>query len=234
VTDRGEVHVLVLGRDTLRLTEPASLLEDHRVVLSVSADPLAALLTFPDLAPDAVVVPVALPHVDVTSLVAVVSTLTDRPCFVSWSPDQGATAVVKACLTAGARGLLPPLVSVRELVTALQIGGAVPHHDPVVEIGQLCIDLPGLVVQRGGRRTRLTPAQASLLDALARGYPDPVERERLMASLDLTGRPHALTQAVTRLRRRLRSLGLDWDPVAFVDGGGYRLTPAPTESAEAG
>jgi DNA-binding response OmpR family regulator len=234
MSGRSEVHVLVLGRDTLLLTEPARLLEDHRVVLSVSEDPLAALLTFPDLAPDAVVVPVTLPHVDVISLVAAVSTLTDRPCFVSWSPAQGATAVVTACLGAGARGLLPPMVSVRELVTALQIGGVVPHHDPVVEIGQLCIDLPGLVVQRGGRRTRLTPAQASLLDALARGYPEPVERERLMTTLGLTGRPQALTQAVTRLRRRLRSLDLDWDPVAFVDGGGYRLTPTPAASAEAG
>jgi DNA-binding response OmpR family regulator len=234
VTGRSEVHVLVLGHDTLRLTEPERLLEDHRIVLSVSEDPLAALLSFPDLAPDAVVVPAMLPHVDVSSLVAVVSRLAGRPCFVSWSPSEGATAVVKACLSAGALGLLPPRVTVRELVTALHVAGVVARQGPVVEIGQLCIDLPGLVVQRGGRRTRLTHAQASLLDALARGYPDPVERERLMASLDLTGRPHALTQAVTRLRRRLRSLGLDWDPVAFVDGGGYRLTPAPTESAEAG
>ena len=48
VRDHQDIHVVVLGRDTLALTEPPSTLHDHRVSLSVHDDVLGALLAFPE------------------------------------------------------------------------------------------------------------------------------------------------------------------------------------------
>jgi two-component system, OmpR family, response regulator MtrA len=233
VRDHQDVHVLVLGQGTLSVTEPASALRDHRVALSVHEDALAALLAFPELAPDAVVVPTALPGIDVTALISAISGAGNRPCFVSWAPEQGSTTTVTACLSAGARGLLPPRITVRELVTALHVAGVVAHEEPVLQVGELTVDLAGLVARHGPQRCQLNPGQAALLEALARAHPHPVSRDELMATLGLTGRPHTLTQAVTRLRRQLRGLRLAWDPVEFVPGGAYRLvgsSPALTET----
>lgn len=233
VRDHQDVHVVVLGRDTLSLTEPLSTLHDYRVALSVHEDVLAALLAFPDLAPDAVVVPTTLPGIDVTALVSAISGAGKRPCFVTWAPTTGPTTMVAACLSAGALALLPPRVSVRELLTALNAAGVVAHEQPVLQIGELSLDLAGLVARRGPERCQLNLGQAALLEALARAHPHAVGRDELMATLGLTGRPHTLTQAVTRLRRQLRTLDLGWDPVAFVPGGGYRLVAAPPVLSEA-
>ena len=233
VRDHQDVHVVVLGQGTLSLTEPASVLRDHRVALSVHEDALAALLTFPELAPDAVVVPTTLPGIDVAALVTAISGVGNRPCFVTWAPEQGSTATVTACLSAGARGLLPPRITVRELVTALHVAGVVAHEERAMQVGELTLDLAGLVARHGTQRCQLNPSQAALLEALARAHPHAVSRDELMVTLGMTGRPHTLTQAVTRLRRQLRALHLGWDPVEFVHGGGYRLvasSPALTES----
>jgi DNA-binding response OmpR family regulator len=223
VHDHQDIHVVVLGQGTLALSDPAGVLHDHRVALSVHEDALAALLAFPELCPDAVIVPTILPGIDVTALISAISNVGNRPCFVSWAPEQGSPTRVIACLSAGARGLLPPRVSVRDLVTALHAAGVVAHEQPLLQVGELTIDLPGLVARHGPQRCQLNPTQATLLEALARAYPHAVGRGELMAALGLTGSPHTLTQAVTRLRRRLRTLRLEWDPVAFVAGGGYRL-----------
>ncbi|MCA1783227.1 MAG: winged helix-turn-helix domain-containing protein [Intrasporangiaceae bacterium] len=142
--------------------------------------------------------------------------------------------MVTACLSAGARGLLPPRITVRELITALHVAGVVAHEERSLQVGELTIDLAGLVVRHGTQRCQLNPGQAALLEALARAHPHAVSRDGLMATLGLTGRPHTLTQAVTRLRRQLRTLRLDWDPVEFVHGGGYRLVasaPALSETS---
>lgn len=234
VRDHQDVHVVVLGQGTLSLTEPASVLHDYRVAMSVHEDALAALLTFPELAPDAVVVPTTLPGIDVTALVSAISRVGNRPCFVSWAPEQGSTAMVTACLSAGALGLLPPRITVRELITALHVAGVVSHEERALQIGELTIDLAGLVAWHGPQRCQLNPPQATLLEALARAYPHAVSRDELMAKLGLTGAPRTLTQAVTRLRRQLRTLPLHWDPVEFVPGGAYRLVasaPALSESS---
>lgn len=223
VRDHQDIHVVVLGRDTLSLTEPASALHDYRVSLSVHEDVLAALIAFPVLAPDAVVLPTTLPGMDVSALVAAISGVGKRPCFITWTPAEGPSTGVTACLSAGALALLPPRVSVRELLTALNAAGVVAHEEPLLRVGELTLDLAGLVARRGPQRCQLNLGQAALLEALARAYPHAVGRDELMTTLGLTGRPHTLTQAVTRLRRQLRTLRLEWDPVAFVPGGGYRL-----------
>lgn len=218
---------MVLGRDTLTLSEPESLLHDHRVAVSVLEDPIAALLAFADLAADAVVVPTVLPGIDVPALVAAISGAGNRPCFVAWSPERESQAGATASLAAGACGLLPPRVTVRELVSALHVAGVVAHQEPLLQLGELIVDVAGLVVRHGPRRCQLNPAQAALLEALARAHPHAVGREELMVTLGLTGRPHTLTQAVTRLRRHLRELELGWDPVEFVSGGYRLVTTAP-------
>lgn len=231
VRDHQDIHVVVLGRDTLCLTEPASTLHDHRVALSVHEDVLAALLAFPQLAPDAVVMPATLPGVEVTALVTAISGV-GRPCFVTWGPEAGPPQTAAAALAAGAHALLPPEVTVRTLLAALRAAGVVAHEEPVLQVGEITLDLAGLVARRGARRCQLNVGQAALLEALFRAAPHAVGRDELMATLGLTGRPHTLTQAVTRLRRQLRTLGLEWDPVAFVPGGGYRLVGSAAALSE--
>lgn len=232
VRDHQDIHVVVLGRDTLSLTEPTCILHDHRVALSVHEDVLAALLAFPELAPDAVVVPTTLPGVDVTALVKAISGV-GRPCFLTWGPAAGPPSTVAATLAAGACALLPPQVSVRQLLCALTAAGVVGHEEPVRRIGEITLDLAGLVARRGAQRCQLNLGQAALLEALARAYPRAVGRDELMATLGLSGQPHTLTQAVTRLRRQLRTLSLEWDPVVFVPGGGYRLVGSADVLSEA-
>lgn len=223
VRDHQDIHVVVLGRDTLALTEPPSTLHDHRVSLSVHDDVLGALLAFPELAPDAVVVPTALSGIDIPALVSAISGVGRRPCLVTWAPTDGPATAVTACLSAGALALLPPRASVRQLLGALTAAGVTAHEQPVLQVGELTVDLAGLVARRGPHRCQLNLGQTALLEALARAYPRAVGREELMATLGLSGTPHTLTQAVTRLRRHLRTLELEWDPVVFVPGGGYRL-----------
>lgn len=92
----------------------------------------------------------------------------------------------------------------------------------MLRAGPITLDLNGLTVHHGSARAQLSPTLTSLLEVLLRSYPEPVDQAELVAILELNS-TLTLRQTVVRLRKRLRSIGVDSNPVAHSRDGCYRL-----------
>lgn len=103
-----------------------------------------------------------------------------------------------------------------------------PPAGAALEIDALRIDLLARAVRVGETEVRLTPKELDLLVHLAQRPARVLEREELLA--EVWGYRHAgyartVDSHVTRVRKKLSSAGLAWDPITTVHGVGYRFDP---------
>jgi DNA-binding response OmpR family regulator len=221
----GEVRVLILGQETVTLTDGPQTLRSLGLEVTLHADPLAGLVAMTESRPHVVILPLQTDAVQVDALIRTITAAGWARCLVVWAPGDEATTRIERCLDAGASGLLPPLVSGRELAQLLSIAGLPKDPSPVLRAGGVTLDLGGLTVHREGSWSQLSPALARLLESLMRAHPEPVDQGELVVRLGLSS-TLALRQTVVRLRKRLRSIGVSANPIAHSRDGRYRLALA--------
>ena len=105
-----------------------------------------------------------------------------------------------------------------------------PEAEQAPDTFSLCggvVRLKGLVFERDGTRTALTPTEAELLQVLQQSAGDPVSREDLLKQVwGVTSvRTRTLDTHITRLRKKLEPDPARPQHIQTVHGVGYRLQP---------
>jgi len=184
---------------------------------------LAALAANP---PDAVVLDLVLPDGSGTQVTRELRTWSSAPVIVLSVVGDEAEKV--AALDAGADDYVQKPFGIDELLARLRalLRRATPSGEPVLEIGELAIDLEKRLVTVGGRRVQLTPNEFDLLRVLAQNEGKLMTHPAILRKVwgpTYGTESHYLHVYVSQLRRKLED-----DPsrpryLLTEAGAGYRL-----------
>ena len=135
-----------------------------------------------------------------------------------------------AGLTAGADDYLVKPFAFAELMARIDAvcRRAVVRPAPLLEIGDIQLDLATRRVQRGDREIDLTPTEFSLLEFLMRHNGQVVSRKMLCEHLwesDWEGATNVIEVHITRLRGKLDK-GFDHSLIETIRGRGYAIRSA--------
>jgi two-component system response regulator MprA len=186
--------------------------------VTVAADGGGALAAAERVAPDLIVLDLAMPGVDG---LAVCRRLRARgfptPILMLTARDGVPDRV--AGLEAGADDYLVKPFAVAELVARLR---ALTRRrgQALLSYADVTLDVAARRVSRAGRAIELTPREADLLELLLREAGHAVTRERLLSEIwDDAAEPNVVDRYVTRLRRKLGEPPL----INTVRGTGFAL-----------
>jgi len=213
-------RVLVVDddRSLRRMLERTLAAEGYEVALA--ADGGAALVSCERVAPDLIVLDVAMPGLDG---LAVCRRLRHKglatPILMLTARDEVPDRV--AGLEAGADDYLVKPFAVEELIArlrALTRRGAEPA--PVRSYGDVTLELATRRVTRAGRKLELTGREAELLELLLRAPGQLVSRELAIAEIwNGAAEPNVVDRYITRLRRKLGRPPV----IQTVRGAGFTL-----------
>ncbi len=194
-----------------------------------AAGALAAAAAHP---PAAVILDLVLPDGSGTDVCRELRTWTDAPVIVLSAVGEEREKI--AALDAGADDYVTKPFSVDELLARLRavLRRSAPEAGPVIEVGELRIDVPDRLVTRNGERIRLTPHEFDLLRFLAQNRGKLLTHRMLLREVwgpAYQVEAHYLHVYVSHLRAKIEP-----DPsrpryVLTEPGAGYRLVD-PAES----
>ncbi len=222
--DVGDTHlrerVLVVDDDPplRRMLERTLAAEGFEV--AVAADGGAALVAAERVAPDVIVLDVAMPGLDG---LAVCRRLRAKglPTPILMLTARDAVPDRVAGLEAGADDYLIKPFAVQELVARIRALTR-RHSDPQprVSYADLILDLEDRTARRSGRAIELTGREVALLELLLRDPGRTITRERALDEIwGGAAEPNVVDRYVTRLRRKLGSPPL----IRTVRGAGFTL-----------
>jgi two-component system, OmpR family, KDP operon response regulator KdpE len=189
----------------------------------------AALFAAAAHPPEAVILDLVLPDRSGTDVCRELRTWTEAPVIVLSAVGQESEKVV--ALDAGADDYVTKPFSVDELLARLRavLRRSGPSLDPVIEVGELTIDVPNRAVRRDGRRIKLTPHEFDLLRLLAQNRGKLLTHRMLLREVwgpSYQVEAHYLHVYVSNLRRKIESDPSKPRYVLTEPGAGYRLAEA--------
>ena len=182
--------------------------------------------------PDAVILDLVLPDGRGTDVARELRRWSRAPIIVLSAVGDEQEKV--AALDAGADDYVTKPFGVDELLARLRaaLRRALPSTDPVLEIGELVVDLEGRSVMRAGRRIALTPHEFELLRYLAQNEGKLLTHPMILREVwgPLYGdESHYLHVYVSQLRRKIEADPARPRYILTEPGAGYRLVN-PLES----
>lgn len=192
----------------------------------------AALKAAAGARPDVVLLDLGLPDMDGTEVLSGLRGWSSVPVVVLSARQHGEDKV--EALDLGADDYVTKPFAMNELMARLRAavrraqtssGGEL---DPVVEVGDLAIDLARKRVRRGGKEVRLTPTEWAFLELLARNLGRLVTREQLLGEVWGPGylrETHYLRVYAAQLRRKLERDPAHPRHLVTLPGVGYSLEP---------
>ena len=179
--------------------------------------------------PDAVVLDLVLPDGSGTEVTRELRTWSSAPVIVLSVVGDEAEKV--AALDAGADDYVTKPFSIEELLARLRaaLRRADAPAEPVVELGDLRIDLEKRAVSVGGEPVQLTPHEFALLRVLARNPGKLLTHAALLREVWGRGygdESHYLHVYVSQLRRKLEADPARPRYILTEPGAGYRLAEA--------
>ena len=194
---------------------------------ATAEEALAALAANP---PDAVMLDLVLPDGSGTEVTRELRTWSSAPVIVLSVVGDEAEKV--AALDAGADDYVTKPFSIEELLARLRaaLRRADAPVEPIVEVGDLRIDLEKRAVSVGGEPVQLTPHEFALLRVLARNPGKLLTHAALLREVWGTGygdESHYLHVYVSQLRRKLEPDPARPRYILTEPGAGYRLAEQP-------
>jgi len=114
------------------------------------------------------------------------------------------------------------LARIAALFRRIEVMGAPPAAEDVLERGQLSLNLKRMEAQWSGQRVELTLTEFWIVHALAK-FPGHVkDRDALMRDASITVDDSTITSHVKRIRRKFAALDPQFDSIQSVYGMGYR------------
>jgi two-component system OmpR family response regulator len=135
-----------------------------------------------------------------------------------------------AGLAAGADDYVVKPFAFPELMARLQAvcRRSVTRPPPMLEVGDLCLNLASRRLTRGGKEINLSPTEFSLIEYLMRHAGQVVTRKMLCETLwyaDWEGVTNVVEVNINRLRSKL-DRGFDKSAIETIRGRGYVIRPA--------
>jgi two-component system KDP operon response regulator KdpE len=176
--------------------------------------------------PDAVILDLVLPDGTGTEVARELRTWSTTPILILSVVGEDREKV--AALDAGADDYVTKPFSVDELLARLRaaLRRASPSRDPVIEIGELTVDLEKRAVSFAGRTVPLTPTEFELLRVLAQNEGKLLTHPALLREVwgPAYGREsHYLHVYVSQLRRKIEPDPARPRYLLTEPGAGYRL-----------
>ena len=114
------------------------------------------------------------------------------------------------------------LARIAALFRRIEVMGAPPAAEDVLERGQLSLNLKRMEAQWSGQRVELTLTEFWIVHALAK-FPGHVkDRDALMRDASITVDDSTITSHVKRIRRKFLAVDPAFDAIGTVYGMGYR------------
>jgi len=186
----------------------------------------AALAAAAARPPEAVILDLILPDGTGTEVCRELRTWTEAPVIVLSAVGEEQQKI--EALDAGADDYVTKPFSVEELLARLRavLRRSSPTLDPVIEVGDLRIDVPQRVVSRGGKRIKLSPHEFDLLRVLAQNRGKLLTHRTLLREVwgpSYQVEAHYLHVYVSHLRRKIEPDPSSPRYVLTEPGAGYRL-----------
>jgi two-component system KDP operon response regulator KdpE len=201
----------------------------YEVLAAATAE--QALSTAAMRPPDAVILDLVLPDGSGIDVCRELRSWSAAPVLVLSVVGDEAEKV--AALDAGADDYVQKPFGIDELLARLRalLRRAAPSSEPVLEIGELSIDLDKRLVSVGGRRLQLTPNEFDLLRVLAQNEGKLMTHPALLREVwgpAYGTESHYLHVYVSQLRRKLEDDPARPRYLLTEPGAGYRLVnPVP-------
>jgi two-component system KDP operon response regulator KdpE len=186
----------------------------------------AALVAAAAHPPEAVILDLVLPDGSGTDVCRELRTWTDAPVIILSAVGEEREKI--AALDAGADDYVTKPFSVDELLARLRavLRRRGPSQEPVIEIGDLRIDIPERVVTASGERVKLSPHEFDLLRVLAQNRGKLLTHRALLSEVwgpAYQVEAHYLHVYVSHLRRKIEPDPSSPRYLLTESGAGYRL-----------
>jgi len=176
--------------------------------------------------PEAVVLDLVLPDGSGTDVCRELRTWCSAPVIVLSAVGEEKEKV--AALDAGADDYVTKPVGIDELLARLRavLRRTAPSGEPVVQVGELVVDLANRAVTMAGRPVHLTPHQFDLLRVLALNVGKLLTQRQLLEEVwgpGYVGAANLLQVNVSQLRRKIEPERTHPRYLLTETGAGYRL-----------
>ena len=176
--------------------------------------------------PEAVILDLVLPDGSGTDVCRELRTWSEAPVIVLSAVGEEREKI--AALDAGADDYVTKPFGVDELLARLRavLRRSAPTSEPVIEVGDLTIDVANRAVTRGGERLRLSPHEFDLLRVLAQNRGKLLTHRMLLREVwgpAYQAEAHYLHVYVSHLRRKIEPDPSKPRYVLTEPGAGYRF-----------
>ena len=228
------MKVLIADDDPQLVRALRITLAAHGYEVVAAADGAAAITLAAQTNPDLVLLDLGMPRLDGIEVIEALRGWTQAPIIVI-SGRVGSADKVEA-LDAGADDYVTKPFQIDELLARLRALGrrtGAATSDPVVQFGDVVLDLAARDVTRAGMRVHLTPTEWRMLEFLARNPGALVTRQTLLkeiwASEQVTDSGY-LRLYMSQLRKKLEPDPANPVHLLTESGPGYRLVLDPTST----
>ena len=177
--------------------------------------------------PDLLIVDLGLPDMDGKAVVQAIRSWSSTPIIVLTARDQEREKI--EALDVGADDYVTKPFSVGELMARMRVSlrrAASPEHEPVLQCGDLTIDLVQRRVSVGEREIKLTPTEYELLKILAQFRGRVVTHKQLLTAVwgnNYDDDTHYIRVYIGQLRRKIEADPTQPRYITTESGIGYRM-----------
>jgi two-component system KDP operon response regulator KdpE len=177
--------------------------------------------------PDLLIVDLGLPDMDGKTVVQAIRSWSTVPIIVLSARDQEQEKI--EALDVGADDYVTKPFSVGELMARMRVSirrAAAPEHEPVLQCGDLTIDLVQRRVSVGEREIKLTPTEYELLKILAQFRGRVVTHKQLLKAVwgnNYDDDTHYIRVYIGQLRRKIEADPTQPRYITTESGIGYRM-----------
>jgi two-component system, OmpR family, KDP operon response regulator KdpE len=223
-------RILVVDDEPQILRALGTTLRGAGYTVDTAATAEAALAAAAAQPPEAVILDLVLPDGNGTDVTRELRAWTDAPVIVLSAVGEERAKI--AALDAGADDYVTKPFSVDELLARLRavLRRLAPQEGPVLEVGDLRIDVPQRLVTRGGERVKLTPHEFDLLRVLAQNRGKLLTHRMLLREVwgpAYGDEAHYLHVYVSHLRSKIERDPSRPQLLVTEPGAGYRLVDTP-------